>query len=434
MKSSISLTIKTALIEPEIKAAGCKLAMSLIRPNLIKFLLPLFFVLVLQFVMQTISGTIEANIYLATNLPYLLFVICIMLCQLFNQGRIGMVTVAMCITYYVIQTRLQSPLSTGTTKLEFLLLAFIFPVACITASLYKECKLLTTKGLSYLAIIGMLIGWGVITVIHVQDAGLSDFWEAVLYNIPEMSKLPVLLFLYSFFVSCWYGIQVLNHNKSIDVAIYTCLVLTLLTFVLFDTNYISTTLFSLSGIMLIVTVISTSHELAYIDQLTEIPGRRALETEMRHLGRKYTIAMLDVDHFKKFNDTYGHDTGDDVLKLVASKMMKTRGKAKVYRYGGEEFTVLFKGKYVDNAEPFLEELRESIANYEMTLRNMDNRPKDNKVGSKQRKKQNASNTVSVTISIGMADSYDTKNPETVLKAADEALYRAKQSGRNCVSD
>ncbi|MDG3085486.1 GGDEF domain-containing protein [Vibrio hannami] len=384
--------------------------------------------------MQPISGTIETNIHLAANLPYLLFLICILLCQLFNQGRIGMVTFAMCVTYYVIQERLQSPLSTGTTKLEYLLLAFIFPVACITASLYKECKLFTTKGLSYLVILAMLITWGVITVVHVQETGLNEFWQNALFTVPELSKLPVLIFLYSTFVTGWYGIRVLKFNKSIDAAIYTCQVLTLLTFVLFDTNYISATLFSLTGVMLIVIVITTSHELAYVDQLTGIPGRRALETEMRHLGRKYTIAMLDVDHFKKFNDTYGHDTGDDVLKLVASKMMNTRGKAKVYRYGGEEFTVLFKGKYTDDSHPFLEELRENIADYQMTIRNMNNRPKNNKVGSKQRKKQSENDTVSVTISIGMADSYDTKNPESVLKAADEALYRAKQSGRNRVSD
>ncbi|MEI8597157.1 GGDEF domain-containing protein [Vibrio sp. M60_M31a] len=60
---------------------------------------------------------------------------------------------------------------------------------------------------------------------------------------------------------------------------------------------------------------------------------------------KYTIAMLDVDHFKNFNDTYGHDTGDNVLKLVATLLMKTRGGAKAYRFGGEEFTILFKGTY-----------------------------------------------------------------------------------------
>ena len=108
--------------------------------------------------------------------------------------------------------------------------------------------------------------------------------------------------------------------------------------------------------------------------LPVFPGRRALETEMTHLGRKFTIAMLDVDHFKKFNDAHGHDTGDDVLKLVASKMTRVGGRAKVYRYGGEEFTVLFKGKYADDAIEYLEELREDIADYKMTLRNQSSRP------------------------------------------------------------
>jgi hypothetical protein len=202
---------------------------------------------------------------------------------------------------------------------------------------------------------------------------------------------------------------------------------------MFDQPYISSVLFSLAGILLITGVITTSHELAYVDQLTGIPGRRALETELTHLGKKYTIAMLDVDHFKKFNDTHGHDTGDDVLKLVASKMDQVGGRARVFRYGGEEFTVLFKGKYADQATDYLEELRESIADYKMVLRNQDNRPKDDREGTKNRGNVAKSRSVSVTISIGVADSSEIRKPHKVIKAADEALYRAKKGGRNKVS-
>ncbi|WED24366.1 GGDEF domain-containing protein [Vibrio sp. JC009] len=410
--------------------------MSFVHSSLFRFIFPLLLVGMLQLGMGNVTLVVQSNLQFAVNLPYFLFAVCILLCQMFSQGRVGMISIAMAATYFVIQTRLQTPLSIGTTKLEFLLLAFIFPVACILASLYSECKLFTIKGFSYIAVLGLLLGWALVTVVHVNESGLSDFWQNVLFTVPEISKLPILIILYSSFVTGWYAIRVLKDCKSIDVAIYTSLCLTLLTFVLFDTKFISSVLFSLGGILLILTIITTSHELAYMDQLTGIPGRRALETEMRHLGRRFTIAMLDVDHFKKFNDTYGHDTGDDVLKLVAAKMMNVGGKARVYRYGGEEFTVLFKGKYTDDAHEFLEELREDIANYEMALRNMDTRPSNNKTGSKNRKSKDAAakNTVNVTISIGMADSYETSKPEEVIKLADEALYRAKHAGRNRVSD
>ncbi|MFA0072035.1 GGDEF domain-containing protein, partial [Vibrio breoganii] len=134
------------------------------------------------------------------------------------------------------------------------------------------------------------------------------------------------------------AILVLVYNRSIDVVVYSAILLSSCTFIFFDVQYISSTMFSLSGTLIIVYVMSASHDMAFNDQLTNIPGRHALEVDMKHLGRKYSMAMVDIDHFKTFNDTYGHDIGDDVLKLVARILRETTGGAKAYRYGGEEFT------------------------------------------------------------------------------------------------
>lgn len=407
--------------------------MSFVHKNLFRFFFPLLTVATLLAGFGNVSLLAQANAQLTVSLPYFFFAVCLLMCQGFNQGRVGMVAMAMTLTYYLIQTRLQTPLSIGTTKLEYLLIAFTLPVACIVASLYSECRLFTIRGASYFIFLLSLLGWGFVTVIEAQESGLSEFWQATLFTFSTVSNLPLLIILYCSFIMLWYGVRVLKYNQAIDVAIYSCLTVSLLTFLFFDRPFISSVLFTLSGLLLIITIITTSHELAYIDQLTGIPGRRALETEMRHLGRRYSIAMLDVDHFKKFNDTYGHDTGDEVLKLVASKMNKVGGKARIYRYGGEEFTVLFKGKYADQAVEFLEELRESIANYDMTIRDKQSRPKNDRTGSRKRSKNSPNNTVNITISIGVADSYETKKPEHVRKEADEALYRAKNAGRNCVS-
>ncbi|MDU0355241.1 GGDEF domain-containing protein [Paraglaciecola aquimarina] len=73
-------------------------------------------------------------------------------------------------------------------------------------------------------------------------------------------------------------------------------------------------------------VIKDSFTMAFKDELTTIPSRRALMQYVQTLGRKYTVVMSDIDHFKKFNDTYGHDVGDEVLKLVASKLYKVTGR------------------------------------------------------------------------------------------------------------
>ncbi|NBF05326.1 diguanylate cyclase [Pseudomonas sp. Fl5BN2] len=185
-------------------------------------------------------------------------------------------------------------------------------------------------------------------------------------------------------------------------------------------------------LMIAAAVAHEAYQMAFRDELTGLPGRRALNERMQRLGRSYVLAMSDVDHFKKFNDTHGHDVGDQVLRLVASKLSKVTGGGRAYRYGGEEFAVVFAGKTLDECMPHLEMIREVIANYNIQLRNSDSRPQDDQQG-RQRRGAAAASSVSVTISIGVAERLmEHRTPEEVLKSADQALYSAKGAGRNCV--
>ncbi len=182
-------------------------------------------------------------------------------------------------------------------------------------------------------------------------------------------------------------------------------------------------------LMCLYAVLQESWRMAYLDELTELPARRALREKFQKMGGTYTVAMLDVDHFKKFNDTYGHDTGDAVLRMIATKMNRVSGGGTSYRYGGEEFSVIFSGKDSEAAKPHLEELRETIANTPFII----NRASRRKADKKFRKKKNKA--VKVTVSIGVADSRaDISSPWDVLKLSDKALYRAKAKGRNRVCD
>ena len=192
-----------------------------------------------------------------------------------------------------------------------------------------------------------------------------------------------------------------------------------------------------AGVVLIAALLQESHSLAFRDQLTGLPARRALEERMRSLGERYAIGMVDVDHFKKFNDTHGHDVGDQVLKLVAGRLAQVGGGGIAYRYGGEEFSVLFPGSSIREAERALEATRASIEGYRMAVRGPD-RPRKSDEGAKQRGRSSSDaapeQVLSVTVSVGVAaPSRDHATPASVLKAADEALYRAKQGGRNRVS-
>lgn len=184
---------------------------------------------------------------------------------------------------------------------------------------------------------------------------------------------------------------------------------------------------SAAMLMLVIAVIQDSYNMAYIDQLTSLPGRRALNEHMLKLGNSYSIAMLDVDHFKKFNDTYGHDTGDQVLRMVAARIKDVGEGGRAFRFGGEEFSILFAGKQAPEVMDALNEVRQNIAETKFDLRRNDRRNTDKprKAGGRQH--------VTVTISIGVAHR-DERRPATadVLKAADKALYRAKKQGRNRV--
>ena len=159
---------------------------------------------------------------------------------------------------------------------------------------------------------------------------------------------------------------------------------------------------------------------ADMDHLTGLPNRRAfdhlLERELREAGatgEPLSVAFVDIDHFKRVNDTHGHPAGDRVLKFVSETLNRiSNSHCFVARHGGEEFAVLWRNVTVDQAWKKLEQAREEIAE-----RRLVNRANDTPFGR-------------ITFSGGIADMFAYADKSAALKAADVALYAAKQSGRN----
>lgn len=193
---------------------------------------------------------------------------------------------------------------------------------------------------------------------------------------------------------------------------------------------LATVYFMISGVILVTAIIINSYNLAYKDELTQMSSRRALKQELSSLGKMYALAMVDVDHFKKLNDNYGHDVGDEVLKMLATHLQSVEGGGKAFRYGGEEFTIVFAGKDAGSAAVYLDALRKKIASKPFIVRNK-KRPKD-KPGKKP-KKSDKTQELNVTVSIGVAEK-QAKHSSTqdIMKSADNALYKAKKKGRNRV--
>ncbi len=206
----------------------------------------------------------------------------------------------------------------------------------------------------------------------------------------------------------------LERIDVIDKAIIFVLLLLVFGLNQLQEPYVFSWLSSVSALLIVLSIIFDSHKIAYTDQLTGLGSRRALLEYFLSLGKTYSIAMMDIDHFKKFNDTYGHDVGDKVLKMVANELGKI-STGNSYRYGGEEFTVVFPKKTAKEVMGALEEVR---ANIENLVLNVDNKGKQK-----------------VTVSFGLAEKESNEEtPEEVLKYADEALYKAKEKGRNRVEE
>jgi diguanylate cyclase (GGDEF)-like protein len=195
-------------------------------------------------------------------------------------------------------------------------------------------------------------------------------------------------------------------------------------------GWIPTASLATAGLALIWALLETTYRMAYYDELTGLPGRRALNEALLQVGSRYAVAMVDVDHFKRFNDVFGHEVGDQALRMVAAKLSGITGGGKAFRYGGEEFVVLFARASAAEAVPHLEAARRAIAAACFVLRGP-GRPRKKPTTPKPPTGPHVA--VSLTISIGIAEPDERKgkaHPQQVLRAADRALYRAKSAGRN----
>jgi diguanylate cyclase (GGDEF)-like protein len=188
--------------------------------------------------------------------------------------------------------------------------------------------------------------------------------------------------------------------------------------------------FGSGALVLVVSLVEHAHAMAYVDALTELPSRRALDEFLPQLHGRFALAMVDIDYFKRFNDAYGHAAGDQMLRKVASQLRAVGGGGRVFRYGGEEFAVVFPGRPRKDVLPHLESLRARIDATGFSLRGS---LRPTQKPSERRATARAGRKLHLTVSIGVAElSEKLASAELVIEAADRALYRAKEGGRNQV--
>lgn len=387
-------------------------------------LLPPIVLLISLWIVRHFQTTWQPFTDLITYLPYWLLGIVFLLAAQFNRSRLSVLSIFL-ILFYAIHQQALIDVSFMTRFSDFI---FLGGVIFITSLLFIEDRaLLSVYGLNRLAlaVICFALAW-------------VWLWSAQLWILPGLSawikSTPSILSL----IRVDMIVIALALTQSIRAVIKpnTTHITLFLTATMWMLGYywphfiLPAVLWSVTGLFLLIALLADFYWLAYRDELTGLPSRRALNQLALSLGPHYSVAMLDVDHFKKFNDKHGHDVGDQVLKLVATHLRKVKGGGKFFRYGGEEFTIVFPRKNSNEAIPYLEDVRRIIANYKIVLRQQARQAQNRKV--RHGHHQPRTPAVSVTISIGVANKQPGQTFEQTLKAADEALYRAKEQGRNRV--
>ncbi|MBE0511030.1 MAG: GGDEF domain-containing protein [Chromatiales bacterium] len=360
--------------------------------------------------------------------PYAMVLVALLLGWRFDRSRLVFATVIIALGGGLLPYFGQRPDATARIVEDAVIT--LLPLNLALIALLKERGIFSWHGLLRWGFI-LAQPLGIALLIYQQQYYWLGIFDTPLLPIDALDQLdlrqPALLaLLIALGISLYQAIRLQN---PIEHGLFWSVLLCGYALIFVDAEALRLALLGGALLILIITVIELSYSMAYHDELTGLPGRRALNHALLKLGGRYTIAMLDVDHFKKFNDTYGHDIGDEVLKMVAIKMGKVSGGGKAFRYGGEEFSVVFPGKSLRDALPHLEQIREAIASAAFTVRS-NQRPRQ----KPQQVKHRSSETVQITISIGAAERGEAaRDPQAVIKAADKALYRAKKAGRNRVA-
>lgn len=366
--------------------------------------------------------------------PHLLIAIGLAVSVVFKRGRATFALLTLAAAQFARQWYLQAGSPAGSAYTAYALLCILVPFNLAALSIVHERGIFNAHGLQRAAVLLLEIGFAA-SLLRLKQSGFAATVYATLVEtsmfsaspLPQLGLLAIGLAL-AVSLGVWFV-----RRSAIDLGLASAIIAFALAANGVTSPNAFETFIAAGASILTAAVMQDTFRMAFRDELTGLPSRRSLNERLASLPRRYAIAMLDVDRFKGLNDRFGHDVGDQVLRMVGTRLARVGGGGKVYRYGGEEFGVIFPGKSADEALPHLEALRRDIASYQLALRDPE-RAEQPKSGKKKRGEGTSGRAVSVTISIGVAERSDQyTTPEEVIQAADRALYRAKNRGRNQVS-
>ena len=371
------------------------------------------------------AGLPEAYWPVVEVLPELLAVLLLVAAFRFRRSRLAMAAIIVAVTNIL----LREVLVTGETAVVhngLALLSIAVPINLGILALLRDHPLQRPGPLLHIGAI-LVQPWFAAAFLRALErdpvSGSNDGW-LVLLRSPHAALL-------AFLIAVVFTILAFVFRRgTFEVALLWVLVASALALLSHRSPHSMALLMAAGQLALLFSLVEDSYRLAYHDQLTGLPGRRALDETLARLEGDYVLAMVDVDHFKRFNDRFGHDVGDQALRMVADELALVGNGGRSFRYGGEEFSLVFSGCTPDQMWDTLDAIRERISERSFAIRSP-KRPA--KKPEQAVKPAGPTKSVKLTVSIGAAGpSNRATEPEEVLKAADGALYKAKRRGRNRV--
>jgi len=366
-------------------------------------------------------------------LPFVIFIIGMGLSWIFHHSREFNLFLLCTIIYITLDNYIWNPVLKVDYQLTYLLLVTLIPINYLLNFLLKERGILNQFGIRRFVLLAIQL-YCIVWMLENPYPPIKEFLTLSHFKYSVFTLTPITqpLLIAITITGLIIFFRLLQTSSILIAGILSSLLAITTTVHFYQQPQLATIFILLAGLLIIISITMNAYSLAYLDELTNLPSRRALTQSITTLGKNYSIAMVDVDHFKKFNDKYGHDIGDQVLKKLASQLRQVRG-GKAFRYGGEEFTVIFPNKNLHEAHLFCNELCKNVANSPFMLRSK-KRPKTKQQNEILKHKQAADKPLTITISIGLAErSQDLISAEEVIKQADKALYKAKNNGRNQVA-
>ncbi len=364
--------------------------------------------------------------------PYVVFGVGTVLGWYFNRTRVIFALLLLAVTDTVLHHLGAGQASVGSpARFVAAAIGVLLPLNLAVYGILKERGVFTTHGVARFVVIAAQV-IAVDSIIRLQWRAPEAWLESVLVDarLSQWAGVPEAVLASFALAAIFLAGRCISRRDPIEAGFLWTVVAAFLALHGIPRGWAATPFLATAGLGLIWALVETTYRMAFYDELTGLPGRRALNEALLQVGSRWSVAMADVDHFKRFNDLFGHDVGDQALRMVASKLSQIQGGGKAFRYGGEEFAILFPRATAAEAVGHLEAARREIAASCFVVRGA-GRPRKKPKGTPSPSGPRVA--VSLTISMGIAEAKERNtltDPHQVLRAADKALYRAKSAGRN----